>query len=99
MHYLFGGNPGSQSSPRLRLDDLWSLHLERPSLACVAARARSTLREARYIQLASGADTERAVQALDYLRRDVYASLDHSDPIQVRLLYSGGNFNDCTLYL
>ncbi|VVD05213.1 unnamed protein product [Leptidea sinapis] len=37
IHYLFGGNPGSAGSPRLRLDDLWSLRLQRPSSAGVVA--------------------------------------------------------------
>jgi len=25
VHYLFGGNPGKDSQPKMRLDDLWSL--------------------------------------------------------------------------
>ena len=25
IHYLFGGNPGKDSQPKMRLDDLWSL--------------------------------------------------------------------------
>lgn len=29
IHYLFGGNPGRNTSPQLRLDDFWVLHLEK----------------------------------------------------------------------
>lgn len=29
LHYLFGGNPGKLTSPKLRLDDLWILELEK----------------------------------------------------------------------
>lgn len=25
VHYLFGGNPGKSSLPKMRLDDFWSL--------------------------------------------------------------------------
>ncbi|KAF9424713.1 hypothetical protein HW555_000014 [Spodoptera exigua] len=35
IHYLFGGNPGNQGSPRVRLDDLWALRLRRPTLGGV----------------------------------------------------------------
>ncbi|MPC16516.1 Muskelin [Portunus trituberculatus] len=31
VHYLFGGNPGKASLPKMRLDDFWSLRLCRPS--------------------------------------------------------------------
>lgn len=29
VHYLFGGNPGKNTRPALRLDDFWILHLIR----------------------------------------------------------------------
>lgn len=29
IHYLFGGNPGRNNSPELRLDDFWLLHLKK----------------------------------------------------------------------
>lgn len=29
LHYLFGGNPGKNLSPQLRLDDFWILKLEK----------------------------------------------------------------------
>ena len=27
VHYLFGGNPGKESLPRMRLDDFWCLQV------------------------------------------------------------------------
>ncbi|RVE51419.1 hypothetical protein evm_003974 [Chilo suppressalis] len=81
IHYLFGGNPGNHSSPRLRLDDLWSLQLSRPSLDSVWRSARAALREACYRELA--AVPEDAARALHYLRNDLREALDHTDPEQV----------------
>ena len=28
IHYLFGGNPGKESLPKMRLDDFWSLKVD-----------------------------------------------------------------------
>lgn len=28
VHYLFGGNPGKASIPKMRLDDFWSLKVQ-----------------------------------------------------------------------
>ncbi|XP_053614585.1 muskelin isoform X2 [Plodia interpunctella] len=85
VHYLFGGNPGNQSSPRLRLDDLWALRLRRVSSAQLRARTRLALREARYRQLAaaSASSSASASAALLYLRNDLSDAMDHSDPEQV----------------
>ncbi|XP_028163273.1 muskelin isoform X2 [Ostrinia furnacalis] len=81
IHYLFGGNPGNHSCPRLRLDDLWSLQLTRPTAGAVWAGARAALREARYRELA--ASPQAATLALQYLRTELRDALDHSDPEQV----------------
>ncbi|XP_045452332.1 muskelin [Melitaea cinxia] len=81
IHYLFGGNPGTAGCPRLRLDDLWSLRLRRPSAARVRAAMRAALREARYRELA--ASPRAAAAALHYLRTELSAATDHSDPDQV----------------
>jgi len=27
VHYLFGGNPGKESLPKMRLDDFWCLQV------------------------------------------------------------------------
>ncbi|XP_022128529.2 muskelin [Pieris rapae] len=81
IHYLFGGNPGSASSPRLRLDDLWALRLTRPALSRVVDGARAALRESCYRELA--ADPAAAPEALAYLRRELSDVIDHADPEQV----------------
>ena len=81
IHYLFGGNPGTAGSPRLRLDDLWSLRLLRAPLDRALGEARAALREAHYRELAT--DPDRGRDALEYLRRDVREVMDHGDPEQV----------------
>ncbi|KAL0820599.1 hypothetical protein ABMA28_006442 [Loxostege sticticalis] len=81
IHYLFGGNPGNHSSPRLRLDDLWSLQLKRPTIESIWSSARAALREACYRELA--AQPGGAPSALQYLRTELRDALDHSDPEQV----------------
>ncbi|OWR42316.1 muskelin isoform X2 [Danaus plexippus] len=81
VHYLFGGNPGLTSSPRLRLDDLWSLRLHRAGCGGVRAKARAALREARYRELAAA--PERAPAALHYLRHALSEAIDHSSSLQV----------------
>ncbi|CAH0695734.1 unnamed protein product [Spodoptera exigua] len=86
IHYLFGGNPGNQGSPRVRLDDLWALRLRRPTLGGVRQSVRASLREARYRALAAAAargDDGAALAALHYLRNDLHEALDHSNKEQV----------------
>ncbi|XP_037295113.1 muskelin isoform X2 [Manduca sexta] len=85
IHYLFGGNPGISSQPRLRLDDLWSLRLTRTPAPRVLQDARVALREACYRELASTPrQPATAAAALHYLRNELAAVLDHSDPEQAR---------------
>lgn len=81
IHYLFGGNPGNQSSPRLRLDDLWSLQLSRTSFEKVHGEAKAALREASYKEMVANPSLHHI--ALNYLRNDLREVLDHSDPAQV----------------
>ncbi|XP_026741062.1 muskelin isoform X1 [Trichoplusia ni] len=107
IHYLFGGNPGNQSSPRVRLDDLWALRLRRASLPGARAAARAALREACYAALAARAredpDPAAAAAALHYLRNDLYSVLDHTCPIQVSrfqklatVLFAGPGPEECS---
>ncbi|XP_048483579.1 muskelin [Plutella xylostella] len=84
VHYLFGGNPGNEGAPRLRLDDLWALELVRPSLASIAVAMRVSVREACYRSLCASRDPRRAARALPYLRRRLHSVLDHSDEKQVQ---------------
>lgn len=36
VHYLFGGNPGKDSQPKMRLDDLWSLKVFKENYFCLS---------------------------------------------------------------
>uniref|UniRef100_A0A8C4QGM5 Muskelin 1, intracellular mediator containing kelch motifs n=1 Tax=Eptatretus burgeri TaxID=7764 RepID=A0A8C4QGM5_EPTBU len=47
VHYLFGGNPGKTSSPKMRLDDFWSLRLCRPSRDDLLRKCRYLIRKHR----------------------------------------------------
>lgn len=63
-HYLFGGNPG-EGSAVMRLDDLWSLTLHRPSADDVLRRALFLVRRCRFM------DMEDGQAALKYLWEEV----------------------------
>ncbi|KAJ2948603.1 hypothetical protein O0L34_g7858 [Tuta absoluta] len=98
IHYLFGGNPGNQGSPRLRLDDLWALQLVRPTVDCVLHSAVAAMREACFRELCAAG---KQVTAVEYLRNDVSTALDHSDPIQVSGITATDNSHsttDCVLH-
>ncbi|MEQ2158920.1 Muskelin 1, intracellular mediator containing kelch motif [Goodea atripinnis] len=47
VHYLFGGNPGKSCSPKMRLDDFWSLKLCRPSKEYLLRHCRYLIRKYR----------------------------------------------------
>lgn len=48
VHYLFGGNPGKSCSPKMRLDDFWSLKLCRPSKDYLLRHCKYLIRKHRY---------------------------------------------------
>ena len=48
VHYLFGGNPGKSCSPKMRLDDFWSLKLCRPTKEYLLRHCRYLIRKYRY---------------------------------------------------
>lgn len=51
VHYLFGGNPGKSCSPKMRLDDFWSLRLCRPSKEYLLRHCRYLIRKYRCVVL------------------------------------------------
>lgn len=51
VHYLFGGNPGKSCSPKMRLDDFWSLRLCRPSKEYLLRHCRYLIRKYRCLEL------------------------------------------------
>ncbi|KAG2460382.1 MKLN1 protein, partial [Polypterus senegalus] len=47
VHYLFGGNPGKSCSPKMRLDDFWSLKLCRPTKEYLLRHCKYLIRKYR----------------------------------------------------
>ncbi|GLV40092.1 muskelin [Carabus blaptoides fortunei] len=78
IHYLFGGNPGRQVLPKLRLDDFWKLRLCKPTQAQLLQRCKFLIRKHNFEELAR-TDT---VSALMYLRTKLSDIIDHQDPRQ-----------------
>lgn len=81
-HYLFGGNPGRQVSPKLRLDDFWRLTLCKPSQSQLLQKCKFLIRKHHFEELSrSGDDT---VAALTYLRTKLFEIIDHQDARQIQ---------------
>ncbi|KAJ3265912.1 Muskelin 1, intracellular mediator containing kelch motif [Chytriomyces hyalinus] len=89
-HYLFGGNPGDTSNLNLRLDDFWELHLIRPTSEDVLRRAKFRIRRQQFREICQSGNTS---QALDYLRSEVSAVVNHSDETE------SAEFRDLTQHL
>ncbi|XP_064604593.1 muskelin-like isoform X2 [Liolophura sinensis] len=80
VHYLFGGNPGKDIIPKVRLDDFWSLKLFRPSTEHLLRRCKYLIRKFQFQEMACS----NPVRALTYLQADLAAVVDHSDPEETR---------------
>ncbi|MGH0119314.1 UNVERIFIED_CONTAM: hypothetical protein FKN15_025785 [Acipenser sinensis] len=80
VHYLFGGNPGKSCSPKMRLDDFWSLKLCRPSKEYLLRHCKYLIRKYRFEEKAQ---TE-PLSALKYLQNDLSVTVDHSDPEETK---------------
>ncbi|KAG8180418.1 hypothetical protein JTE90_022767 [Oedothorax gibbosus] len=80
IHYLFGGNPGRSHSPKMRLDDFWSLRLCRPSKESVVRRCCGILRRHRFQEIAA----EDPTAALQYLQTELASTVDHSNPQEAK---------------
>ncbi|RUS82092.1 hypothetical protein EGW08_010137 [Elysia chlorotica] len=80
VHYLFGGNPGKDSLPRLRLDDFWSLKLSRPSSDYLLRRCRCLIRKQKFLEMSS----QDPLKAMTYLQNEVADMVDHSDPKETK---------------
>jgi len=76
VHYLFGGNPGKASIPKMRLDDFWSLKLSRPSREHLLRRCRYLIRKQRFCEMAS----RDPFEALRYLQNELSETVAHDDP-------------------
>ncbi|KAF3859620.1 hypothetical protein F7725_022019 [Dissostichus mawsoni] len=75
VHYLFGGNPGKSCSPKMRLDDFWSLKLCRPSKEYLLRHCRYLIRKYRW-----GA----ATSSHDSRANDLSLTVDHTDPDETK---------------
>ncbi|XP_077487639.1 muskelin 1 isoform X1 [Amblyomma americanum] len=75
VHYLFGGNPGRPNSPKVRLDDFWSLQLCRPSKEQLLRRCRQLVRQHCFREITF----EDPLAALRYLQTELADTVDHSN--------------------
>ncbi|KAK6176578.1 hypothetical protein SNE40_014836 [Patella caerulea] len=75
VHYLFGGNPGKDSLPKMRLDDFWSLKLCRPSTNHLLRKCRYLIRKFRFKEMAMTDPRE----AMVYLQTKLAQTVDHDD--------------------
>lgn len=80
MHYLFGGNPGRASTPKLRLDDFWKLQLCRPSRDQVLTKCKLLIRKQKFEELAM----TNSLEALEYLQTQVSEIINHEDVEQAK---------------
>ncbi|CAG5927233.1 unnamed protein product [Menidia menidia] len=80
VHYLFGGNPGKSCSPKMRLDDFWSLKLCRPSKEYLLRHCRYLIRKYRFEEKAQS----EPLSALKYLQNDLSLTVDHTDPDETK---------------
>ncbi|XP_041349762.1 muskelin-like [Gigantopelta aegis] len=75
IHYLFGGNPGKDNLPKMRLDDFWSLELCRPSPEHLLRRCRYLIRKYKFREVAA----RDSKAAMVYLQTHLAQMVDHSD--------------------
>lgn len=85
--YIFGGNPAEGHSPSVRLDDLWSLELVRPSVGAILRKAKFKVRQQRFLEMvhdtdgiSAGSAGMGAMQALVYLQTQVSQMVNHDVP-------------------
>lgn len=76
--FLFGGNPGSVTKPKLRLNDFWELDLIRPNNLQILQRAVFKIRRQRFLELSLSSPPN---VALKYLRENVFPVVDQNDPV------------------
>jgi len=80
VFYLFGGNPGRKSNPKMRLDDFWRLKLTRPTCTEILRKCKLMLRKRRFAEMV----VVDVMAALQFLQTDLAESVDHSDAEQER---------------
>lgn len=80
VHYLFGGNPGRNTSPNLRLDDFWVLQLHKPSRRQLMRQAKYMIRRLEYEEIVK----TNSIRAVGYLQTRLSECIDHDDPDELR---------------
>ncbi|CAI9718917.1 muskelin-like isoform X1 [Octopus vulgaris] len=80
VHYLFGGNPGKDSLPKMRLDDFWALKLSRPSQEHLLRRCIYLIRKYKFQEIAY----DDPVKAVTYLQTELADMVDHTDPEETK---------------
>ncbi|KAI8905071.1 Muskelin N-terminus-domain-containing protein [Gorgonomyces haynaldii] len=90
VQYLFGGNPGEAGNANLRLDDLWQLHLVRPTKEDVLRLAKFNIRKQQFMELCVNAPS---MQALEYLRTQMSPLVQHTNEQESKL------FRELTTFL
>ncbi|CAE1255868.1 MKLN1 [Acanthosepion pharaonis] len=80
VHYLFGGNPGKDNLPKMRLDDFWALKLSRPSQEHLLRRCIYLIRKYKFQEIAH----DDPVKAVTYLQTELADMVDHADPQETK---------------
>ncbi|XP_055319183.1 muskelin isoform X1 [Sitodiplosis mosellana] len=80
VHYLFGGNPGRNTTPELRLDDFWLLYLKKPSRQQILRHCKYLIRRLEYEEIVK----TNSIRAVGYLQTRLSEIIDHNDPEQLQ---------------
>eukprot|EP00002_Diphylleia_rotans_P015236 TRINITY_DN2953_c0_g1_i3.p1 TRINITY_DN2953_c0_g1~~TRINITY_DN2953_c0_g1_i3.p1 ORF type:complete len:659 (-),score=113.86 TRINITY_DN2953_c0_g1_i3:63-2039(-) len=75
VHYLFGGNPGESSGKSDRLDDFWSLSLQRPAMSGLLHDMEKLVMKQRFRELCVSGDS---MGALQYLQNVISPTVNHT---------------------
>ncbi|CAG0882896.1 unnamed protein product [Cyprideis torosa] len=83
VHYLFGGNPGTEKNNKTRLDDFWSLQLCRLSKREAVRQCLLAIRKQRYLELCSS----DPFAAMHYLQSSYAQVVDRNSPSELDALH------------
>jgi len=73
VHYLFGGNPGKTSLPKMRLDDFWALKLSKPNKIEILKKCVYLIRKYQFLEMVNNSPLE----ATAFLQTKVSAVVNH----------------------
>ncbi|KTW27970.1 uncharacterized protein T551_02937 [Pneumocystis jirovecii RU7] len=80
LHFLYGGNPRNKNSPEERLNDFWTLRLQKPTVSEISRRLKLYLRKQKFRELCR---ILSSIDALSYLRNELSSLLDHSNKEEI----------------